>query len=431
MMMRKMNASPPNKGQGALEYLLLIGGAVLVATVVLVIILSTSGSTNTIISNNISTFQHQISLNAGTGGGGGAVCGNGNVQAGEACDDGDTTSGDGCSSTCTVESGYSCAGNPSVCTFTGAVCGNGNVQAGEACDDGDTSPGDGCDGSCNIESGWTCSGNPSVCNPIPPVPPAFSSFTAATGVGSGQLGVNWSVTNFDVAGPNEIKGWTSDPGITTPAQFDSAPGAAFTLSSISTASGSNTFTGLTPNVGYFIYMKACNTASCTLSPLATTTSSYSSIVFEAELFNGQPGENCLRVVPGAAYSAGNALAYDGGSCGGTLVDGTSTYSINIDPAVGPSTPFKVMVRAFKAAAPGQPFIIEGTSLNIIATNPPLWRPAVFGSNIVNLSGGSNAIDIAFSAAGGDPLYAIDAVLFTTDTACAPANVSPNFEDPCA
>jgi cysteine-rich repeat protein len=37
------------------------------------------------------------------GGGGGAVCGNGAIEAGEQCDDNNTASGDGCSSTCQLE----------------------------------------------------------------------------------------------------------------------------------------------------------------------------------------------------------------------------------------------------------------------------------------------------------------------------------------
>ncbi len=51
------------KGQGALEYLLLIGGAVLIATIVLLIIIGSTGQTNTIINNNINTFKHQITGN--------------------------------------------------------------------------------------------------------------------------------------------------------------------------------------------------------------------------------------------------------------------------------------------------------------------------------------------------------------------------------
>ena len=49
-----------SRGQGALEYLLLIGGAVLIATIVLLIIIGTSGSTNTIIGDNLNTYQHKL-----------------------------------------------------------------------------------------------------------------------------------------------------------------------------------------------------------------------------------------------------------------------------------------------------------------------------------------------------------------------------------
>jgi uncharacterized delta-60 repeat protein len=129
-----------------------------------------------------------------------SVCGNGVTENGEACDDGNTNDGDGCSSSCQVESGYSCTGVPSVCTLTGggAVCGNGVIETGEACDDGsnngtpnhcnstcsgttssvcgngvietgeacddhNTNNGDGCSNSCAVESGYACTGSPSVC----------------------------------------------------------------------------------------------------------------------------------------------------------------------------------------------------------------------------------------------------------------------------
>ena len=54
-----------NKGQGALEYLLLIGGAVLVATIVLLIIINTSTSTNNIISDNLDLYGQHVNINAG------------------------------------------------------------------------------------------------------------------------------------------------------------------------------------------------------------------------------------------------------------------------------------------------------------------------------------------------------------------------------
>jgi cysteine-rich repeat protein/YVTN family beta-propeller protein len=46
------------------------------------------------------------------------VCGDGVVTFPEECDDSNTASGDGCSATCTVESGWTCTGSPSVCALT-------------------------------------------------------------------------------------------------------------------------------------------------------------------------------------------------------------------------------------------------------------------------------------------------------------------------
>lgn len=51
-----------------------------------------------------------------------ASCSDGIIDAAEACDDGNADDGDGCSSTCTVEEGYACVGEPSMC---GPDC-NGN-----------------------------------------------------------------------------------------------------------------------------------------------------------------------------------------------------------------------------------------------------------------------------------------------------------------
>ena len=43
-------------------------------------------------------------------------CGDGTVDEGEQCDDNDDRSRDGCSSSCEIEAGYACVGEPSVCT---------------------------------------------------------------------------------------------------------------------------------------------------------------------------------------------------------------------------------------------------------------------------------------------------------------------------
>jgi cysteine-rich repeat protein len=43
------------------------------------------------------------------------------------------------------------------------VCGDGHIDPGEVCDDGNTQNGDGCNSSCKVENGWTCTGEPSIC----------------------------------------------------------------------------------------------------------------------------------------------------------------------------------------------------------------------------------------------------------------------------
>ncbi len=63
-----------------------------------------------------------------------AVCGDSVITGSEACDDGAAVSDDGCSSTCAIESGYTCTTtSPSVCSL---LCGNGDIDSGEECDQG-------------------------------------------------------------------------------------------------------------------------------------------------------------------------------------------------------------------------------------------------------------------------------------------------------
>lgn len=90
------------------------------------------------------------------------TCGNGLVEFPEECDDGNAFGGDGCSSICTVEPGFICSGEPSACTFI-TTCGNGLVEFPEGCDDGNALFNDGCSPSCNVELGWYCFGSPSIC----------------------------------------------------------------------------------------------------------------------------------------------------------------------------------------------------------------------------------------------------------------------------
>jgi cysteine-rich repeat protein len=76
------------------------------------------------------------------------TCGNGAIEFEEVCDDGNWTAGDGCSLSCMVEEGWTCGGEPSLCT---AVCGDGVVLGAEECDDGNTDDGDGCSSVCLVE----------------------------------------------------------------------------------------------------------------------------------------------------------------------------------------------------------------------------------------------------------------------------------------
>lgn len=89
------------------------------------------------------------------------VCGDGEITGEEECDDGDTDNGDGCSSSCAVESGWACEGEPSVCME--GVCGDSIIGGPETCDDGNTAASDGCSAACQTEEQWQCVNEPSVC----------------------------------------------------------------------------------------------------------------------------------------------------------------------------------------------------------------------------------------------------------------------------
>jgi len=82
-----------------------------------------------------------------------------------AWDDGNTISGDGCSSDwLSIEKGYSCVGDPSLCK---PICGDGLVLGTEEWDDGGLANDDGWSKVWNQESGWLwTTGEPSICGEI-------------------------------------------------------------------------------------------------------------------------------------------------------------------------------------------------------------------------------------------------------------------------
>lgn len=77
------------------------------------------------------------------------VCGDKKTERGEQCDDGNRLPFDGC---------YNCRKEPSCANGAcAASCGDGQRFDTEACDDGNTKSGDGCSSTCTIETGFTCS----------------------------------------------------------------------------------------------------------------------------------------------------------------------------------------------------------------------------------------------------------------------------------
>lgn len=134
-----------------------------------------------------------------------AVCGDSFTSAGEQCDDGNTSNGDGCSSSCAIETGFSCSNppdGPSVCAPI--QCGNGFVETGEQCDDGDIVNGDGCSSACEVEAGFSCTtpvDSPSVCTMLPEgcsMPNLAIPDDNGAGVSDGLTLTGGALTDLDV-----------------------------------------------------------------------------------------------------------------------------------------------------------------------------------------------------------------------------------------
>ena len=82
------------------------------------------------------------------------------VDVGNACNCG----GNPGTTICIGAAGICCSLNGTTCC--GDVCGDGVITGAEECDDGGVTDGDGCSSTCQIEPGWQCAGQPSVCTPM-------------------------------------------------------------------------------------------------------------------------------------------------------------------------------------------------------------------------------------------------------------------------
>jgi fibro-slime domain-containing protein len=117
------------------------------------------------------------------------VCGDGHKEGTEQCDDGNTIPFDGCSPTCTNEPkcGYPNPNNdPPLPYQCFSVCGDGIKMPDEACDDGNLQNGDGCSSTCAIESGYTCTASAPALGSSLTVPILYRDF-------------NWHHPQFEVS----------------------------------------------------------------------------------------------------------------------------------------------------------------------------------------------------------------------------------------
>jgi len=76
-----------------------------------------AGVQNVTFTASVGSSRFYVTAAAFEAAAGGDVCGDGAITGGEACDDGNADAGDGCSDTCTIEDGYECTGEPSMCSL--------------------------------------------------------------------------------------------------------------------------------------------------------------------------------------------------------------------------------------------------------------------------------------------------------------------------
>ena len=90
------------------------------------------------------------------------------------------------------------AGSSGMCKLAAAVCGNGKVEASETCDDGNTAGGEGCSSTCLVESGWSCTPGQLCtklqCAPVPAGLMGWWNFESTAELGKDVSGNNYHAT---------------------------------------------------------------------------------------------------------------------------------------------------------------------------------------------------------------------------------------------
>ena len=99
-----------------------------------------------------------------------------------------------------------CTGTMTLVAPPPEYCGDGAITGSEECDDGNNDPADGCDASCQIEPGWSCVGQPSVCSRL--VPTLSSGLRLALALG--LIGIGMGVRGRPQRG--HARGTTLGPG---------------------------------------------------------------------------------------------------------------------------------------------------------------------------------------------------------------------------
>jgi cysteine-rich repeat protein len=129
------------------------------------------------------------------------VCGDGLIMGAEECDDSNIVDADGCSSTCTIEAGYVCNGEPSVCLIPPCAPGT-NGMVGDTvtlmATDLPTALAEGYMGVDDVAGGFIYIGSTSALHRVPKLGGASENVTTLAGLGTANLGYSMLIDGLDI-----------------------------------------------------------------------------------------------------------------------------------------------------------------------------------------------------------------------------------------